>query len=157
MRWLWVSVALLVFAASAQDVQATDQVQTDYMLNCQGCHLPDGSGFPERNVPDLVNHMGKFLNVEGGREFLVRVPGAATSDLPDDRLAAVLNWMLEQFSPSEIPSDFAPYTADEVGGLRAAPLIHVTEEREKLIARIAAYEAETNQTAQTTETESTSP
>ena len=52
----------------------TDPAQADYMLNCQGCHLPDGQGFPARNVPPLNNHLGKFLHVDGGREFLVQVP-----------------------------------------------------------------------------------
>lgn len=150
MRPLSISALLITGLAGSGAAFATDQVQTDYMLNCQGCHLPDGRGFPVRNVPDLTNHMGKFLSVEGGREFLVRVPGASTSDLPDDRLAAVLNWMLETFSPNEIPTDFLPYTADEVGALRASPLIHVTEEREKLMMRIEAYEAASQESQEST-------
>ena len=119
---------------------ATDTVEVDYMLNCQGCHLPDGSGFPERNVPSLTNHMGKFLWVDGGRAFLVQVPGAATSDLSNKRLADVLNWMLEKFSADQMPTAFVPYGEDEVAGLRAAPLVNVSDVRTALIEKIEALE-----------------
>ena len=61
---------------------ATEPAQVDYMLNCQGCHLPDGSGFPARQVPDLRNRMGSFLSVPGGREYLVQVPGTAQTAPP---------------------------------------------------------------------------
>ncbi|MGL6224155.1 MAG: c-type cytochrome, partial [Steroidobacteraceae bacterium] len=32
---------------------ATPSVQAAYMLGCQGCHLEDGRGFPQRGVPAL--------------------------------------------------------------------------------------------------------
>lgn len=120
----------------AESTSATEPTQVDYMLHCQGCHLADGSGFPERNVPTLTNHLGKFLGVEGGREFLVRVPGSAQSDLSDQRLAELLNWMLVTFSGNELPHHFRPYTAKEVGGLRRTPLPEVAALRAKLIERI---------------------
>lgn len=101
---------------------ATEPVQVDYMLNCQGCHLADGSGFPARQVPDLRNQMGRFLSVPGGREYLVQVPGSAQTALPDSDLARLLNWMLSSFSAAQIPTDFQPYTAAEVGTLRQHPL-----------------------------------
>lgn len=120
---------------------ATDPVQFDYMMNCQGCHLPDGSGFPARNVPTITGQLGNFLHVEGGREFLVRVPGSAQSDLNDERLAAVLNWMLNTFSPAELPAQWQPYSAEEVGLLRKSPLLEVTPIRSQLMGRIAALNA----------------
>jgi hypothetical protein len=55
--------------------------RVDYMLQCQGCHLADGSGAPGA-VPDLRGSLGRFLGVPGGREYLVRVPGAAQSSPP---------------------------------------------------------------------------
>ena len=117
---------------------STEGVAVDYMTNCQGCHLPDGSGAASRGVPSLRAHMGRLLTVDGGREFLVRVPGAAMSDLDDARLAAVLNWMLTQFDPEGLPHDFAPYEADEVAALRAAPLINVKSTRAALLRSIEA-------------------
>ncbi len=116
--------------------KATETAQTDYMLSCQGCHLGDGQGFPDHGVPMLTGYVGNFLKVAGGREFLVQVPGSAQSNLSDARLAALLNWMLRSFSPNEVPADFAPYTAAEVGRLRARPLVAVRATRADLVRRI---------------------
>lgn len=66
--------------------------------------------------------LAKFLHVEGGREFLVRVPGVSTSDLDDERLTDVLNWSLYRFDPGHMPADFKPYTTREVSELRRRPL-----------------------------------
>lgn len=117
---------------------ATDPVQFDYMMNCQGCHLPDGSGFPARDVPAVAGNLGNFLHVEGGREFLVQVPGSAHSDLDDARLAAVLNWMLTTFSAAQLPSDWQPYGAAEVHQLRQSPLMEVAPVRSRLMGLIEA-------------------
>ncbi len=128
-----------VLWGGASAVQA-DPVRIDYMLNCQGCHLPGGEGFPKRGVPRLRGAVGGFLGVEGGRAYLVQVPGVALSDLPDDRLAAVLNWIIQEFSEAERPADFVPYTAEEVAHLRKSPLIEVAPARKALMERIRAAE-----------------
>lgn len=104
----------------------------DYALNCQGCHLDDGSGTPG-SVPPLAGSVGRFLGVPGGREFLVQVPGVATSPLDDAALAAVLNWMLERFGSPHLPAKFAAYTAAEVGALRQKPLTNVDRVRADLV------------------------
>jgi hypothetical protein len=59
------------------------------------------------------------LAVPGGREYLARVPGVAQAPLSDVRLAALLNWLLAELGGAPPVS---PYTAAEVGALRAAPL-----------------------------------
>jgi len=115
---------------------ATPSVQAAYMLGCQGCHLEDGRGFPQRGVPALNGFVGNFLQVPGGREYLVQVPGAAQSELSDERLAEVLNWMLRTFSPAQLPADFRPYTASEVGRLRKSPLVEVAPVRGELLRRL---------------------
>lgn len=115
---------------------ATAPVQAAYMLGCQGCHLEDGRGFPQRGVPALNGFVGNFLKVPGGREYLVRVPGAAQSELSDERLADVLNWMLRTFSPAQLPAGFMPYTAPEVGRLRKSPLVEVAPVRAELLRRL---------------------
>ena len=132
------AVLLLLLAASSG--WATEPAEADYMLNCQGCHLPDGSGFPARQVPDLRNQMGRFLSVPGGREFLVQVPGSAQTALNDADLARLLNWMLLRFSAAQLPADFQPYTAAEIGALRKQPLAQVSEVRSELLERIARQE-----------------
>ena len=132
------AVLLLLLAASSG--WATEPAEADYMLNCQGCHLPNGSGFPARQVPDLRNQMGRFLSVPGGREFLVQVPGSAQTALNDADLAHLLNWMLLRFSAAQLPADFQPYTAAEIGALRRQPLAQVSEVRSELLERIARQE-----------------
>jgi len=110
--------------------------QQDYVLQCMGCHLEDGSGAPGR-VPSLVGQMGRFLGVPGGRAYLVQVPGAAQSPLDDAALAALLNWMLQRFSPGELGADFEPYRAEEVARYRADRPADVGRLRGELLERIA--------------------
>ena len=123
----------MVLFVAAFEAVATDAVEFDHMMNCQGCHLPDGAGFPAHNVPAVAGNLGNFLGVDGGREFLVQAPGSAQSDLDDARLAAVLNWMLVSFSAEQLPADWQHYSAAEVHELRKTPLIEVTPLRAALM------------------------
>jgi mono/diheme cytochrome c family protein len=129
--------ATLLLLLATGPVWSTEPAQADYMLNCQGCHLPDGQGFPARQVPDLRQQMGRFLSVPGGREYLVQVPGSAQTALADADLARVLNWMLQHFSAAEIPANFQPYSAAEVGQLRQHPLSNPSVVRTQLLVQLA--------------------
>jgi len=131
-----VAVLLCGLLTPGETRAATPSVQAAYMLGCQGCHLEDGRGFPQRGVPALNGFVGNFLKVPGGREYLVQVPGAAQSELSNERLADVLNWMLRTFSPAQLPADFTPYTAPEVGRLRRSPLVEVAPVRVELLRRL---------------------
>ena len=93
----------------------------NWTLNCQGCHRLDGTG-SDTTAPSLAGTVAKFLWAPGGREYLVRVPGVATSPLSDADLAEVVNWMLWRFDREHLPANFRPYTAAEVGPLRSRPL-----------------------------------
>ena len=119
----------------AEDAGTMTLARQNYILNCQGCHLPDAMGAPGL-VPRMKDFVGNFLHVEGGREFIVQVPGSANSPINDEELADVLNWMLVTFSKEQVPGDFKPYTGEEIGVLRAQPLMDVNGTRAKLIQRI---------------------
>ena len=108
--------------------------KVNYTLHCQGCHLVDGSG-TEGKVPALKNEVGKFLEVTGGREFLIQVPGTSQSPMSDAEIAEVLKWILENFSADELPADFVPYTSQEVSIVRPQPLTNVSAAREDLLAQ----------------------
>jgi hypothetical protein len=110
--------------------------QINYILHCQGCHLADGSGTPEK-VPALKHEVGRFVQVPGGREYLIQVPGTAQSALTDADVAAVLNWILENFSREELPADFVPYSTAEVSRYRRQPLADVSAVRSELMAKAA--------------------
>jgi hypothetical protein len=118
--------------------------QIDYMLQCQGCHREDGTGAPDQGVPSLKDSIARFVAVPGGREYLVRVPGASSSPLSDAELAAVLNWMIVSYGPAEQAEGFDPYTEEEVAAVRRPPLARVYELRQSLLER---FEAESRQTA----------
>jgi hypothetical protein len=125
------ALALLAAVPAA----AAESPQVLYMLHCQGCHRPDGGG-TEGAVPALCGEVARFLAVPGGREYLVRVPGVALAPLADAPLAQLLNWMVERFGPAEAARGFEPYTADEVGAARRAPLVDVEPERRELLRLI---------------------
>lgn len=91
--------------------------RTHYLLYCSGCHRSDGSSRPP-NVPTLRNELGHLVAVPGGRDYLVRVPGAAQSPLDDGQLAAVMNWVLTEFNAETLPPQFAPLTVEEVARSR---------------------------------------
>ena len=126
---------LLLLYISATTSANEILARQNYILNCQGCHLPDGSG-SKGNVPKMNDFVGYFLHVPGGREFIVQVPGAASAPISDRELADVMNWMLLNFSRNELPEPFEPYSAEEIGKLREEPLIDILQRREELIARI---------------------
>ena len=126
----WIGLVL----ATALPAQA-EIPSVNYMLQCQGCHLPDGVGTPG-SVPPLTGFVGKFLRVPHGREYLVRVPGSAQSPLSDRELAELLNWLVRRFGPEAIAADFVPFTEVEVAGYRDPPLTHVARMRSELLRQI---------------------
>jgi mono/diheme cytochrome c family protein len=96
----------------------------DYVLHCSGCHHADGAGVP--GIVPPLSGLAPFLATPAGRAYLVRVPGVAQAPLDDDRLAALLNWVLREMSGAQ--PDPA-YEAREVAALRARPLRDALAER----------------------------
>jgi hypothetical protein len=102
----------------------------NYMLQCMGCHTPDGSGAAGR-VPSIRSTLLPFSAIVEGRQFLVQVPGASQSTLSDAELADLLNWMIEHLS-DEPRVAFEHFTAAEVASYRRRPLVEVRATREHL-------------------------
>lgn len=88
-------------------------------------------------VPRMKNFLGYYLHSEEGRQFIVQVPGAATANLDDTRLADLMNWLLLSYSKIELPEDFEPYTAAEVGKLRPELEPNPDETRKRILLDIA--------------------
>jgi hypothetical protein len=108
---------------------------TVYTLNCSGCHGARGQGVPEVGIPDL-NDAGLFVRTELGREYLIQVPGLAQSRLDDATAARLLNWILHQFSANRLPTDFTPYTAEEVSHFRADKASDAKTRRDAILAEM---------------------
>jgi cytochrome c553 len=126
----------LPLAAAAAELPGVDdagRARTNYMLSCQGCHGPAGEGNALADVPRMRGFVGNFLTVEGGRAFMVQVPGSANSPLSDAALAELLNWMLTTMSGDELPAEFRPFTEGEVSHLRQTPEADVVGRRAALI------------------------
>ena len=123
---------MLAAGALASHAAAAYEPHTNYMLQCMGCHKPDGSGEPGRGVPDLRTSVVPFASLPQGRRYLVQVPGAAQSTLSDAELAAVINWIATQLSAVK-PERFVPFTAGEVARYRRTPLIEVSATRARLL------------------------
>ncbi|MFN0186301.1 MAG: c-type cytochrome [Aquabacterium sp.] len=119
--------------ADAPSVGATGSARARFVLHCAGCHGVDGRGPPDSGVPDL-RRIDAFLRLDGGRAFLIRVPGVMGSGLGDAEVAEVANWMLAALVRRPMPDGHRPYDAAEVARARAAPLKDVATERARLAA-----------------------
>lgn len=123
-------------AAPLPGVANEPRARMNWMLHCQGCHQAEAKGSEAARTPAMAGGVARFLSVEGGREYLTRVPGVANAGLPDDQLAELLNWTLATFDAEHMPSAFSPYSADDVAAGRKAPLIsEAARMREEIMAK----------------------
>jgi len=120
--------------------QAGYSTPVNYQLQCAGCHLASGEGARANDMPRLHGFVGNFLKVDGGRDFLVRVPGISQSALNNAQLADMLNWLLNKdgMAGSSMPANYQPYTADEVTRIRAKSILNLPNTRAGLIAKMRA-------------------
>ncbi len=108
----------------------------NYMLYCMGCHGTSAEGVPGK-VPALAHSLGHYMRLPAGREFVLRVPGAANSVLTDAELCEVLNWLAASFSAKE-SAGIAPFTVEEVSSHRHQPLVAVLARRSEVIQALQA-------------------
>ena len=123
----------LIPLAGADDHRA----EVNYMINCQGCHLPEAVGFAGK-VPRMKDFVGYFLHSQEGREFVIRVPGVATASLSDAAITELMNWLLLTYSAGQLPGDFVPFSAAEVASLRTELESDPESTRKGILERIAA-------------------
>ena len=132
---MWRRLAALSILYVCFPVASAYEPRINYMLQCMGCHTPDGSGEPGR-VPSVRDTLVPFAASPEGRRFLVQVPGASQSRLSDAELAELLNWMIQNLS-RRAPIHFTAFTAAEVGRYRGTPLVAVQAARATLIQRLS--------------------
>jgi cytochrome c553 len=131
-----VALAAALLAAGALAGTACASPQQDYMLYCMGCHGGQAQGVSGK-VPPLAGALARFMRTSEGRNYVLRVPGAANSALSDAQLAAVLNWLAESYRlPPEAPP--APFTLEEVSAVRHTPLADVQGTRREVVRALAA-------------------
>ena len=132
-RLLRLAVALAAGASAAALPASPAQ---DYTLYCMGCHGAQAQGVPGK-IPPLAGSVSLFMRTPEGRDYVLRVPGAANSALADAQLAAVLNWLAETYGAPDAPQP-APFTVDEVTRVRRTPLADVQARRREVVRLLAA-------------------
>ncbi|MBS0419191.1 MAG: cytochrome c [Proteobacteria bacterium] len=108
----------------------------DYALHCMGCHGTEAQGVPGK-VPPLANALRQFMRTAEGRNYVLRVPGAANSALSDEQLAAVLNWLAVKYDSNASAKTPSPFTTNEVAALRHQPLLSVLATRSAVVHNLA--------------------
>jgi len=135
-RLRFIGIAIVAVTLVINIVALAEPPGELYMLNCWGCHRPNGEGIPGTAPP--LRGAVDFLRVPGGREYLISVPGVALSPLSNEQAAAVMNWILKSFSKDRLPADFKPYTADEIAKARTTHLLDIKKARAKLLTQMVA-------------------
>ena len=131
-----VAVAIVAVSLAIAVIARADPPAQLYMLNCWGCHRPNGEGIPGTAPP--LRGAVDFLRVPGGREYLISVPGVALSPLSNEQAADVMNWILKSFSKDRVPDDFKPYTAGEIAKARTTHMLDIKKARAELVTEMVA-------------------
>ena len=135
-RLRFVAMAVVAVSLVIPVVASADPPAQLYILNCWGCHRPNGEGIPGTAPP--LRGAVDFLRVPGGREYLISVPGVALSPLSNEQAADVMNWILKSFSKDRIAADFKPYTADEIAKARMTHMLDIKKARAELVTEMVA-------------------
>jgi hypothetical protein len=131
-----IAIAIVAVTLVIPLIARADPPAQLYMLNCWGCHRPNGEGIPGTAPP--LRGAVDFLRVPGGREYLISVPGVALSPLSNEQAADVMNWILKSFSKERVPADFKPYTADEIAKARTTHMLDIKKARADLVTEMVA-------------------
>jgi mono/diheme cytochrome c family protein len=137
------AIALLAAAVPAQAQSgggSADAGSRVYTTNCVACHQAGGTGMAGA-FPPLAGHVSELLKRSDGRSYVGKVllfglegeisvngnnfAGAMPpwNALSDDDIAAVLNYVSNAWGNGKsLPSDFKPFTPDEIKALRAPEL-----------------------------------
>jgi mono/diheme cytochrome c family protein len=137
------AIAILAVAAPAQAQSgggSADAGSRVYTTNCAACHQAGGTGMAGA-FPPLAGHFPELLKRADGRTYVGKVllfglegeisvsgnnfAGAMPpwNALSDDDIAAVLNYVSNAWDNGKsLPSDFKPFTSDEIKALRSPEL-----------------------------------
>jgi mono/diheme cytochrome c family protein len=131
--------AIFLFAsgvAFAGDKPYSNQGRIDFILHCSGCHAQDGRGLEDKGIPALKDQVGYFLRTEGGRAYLMQIPGLLSAGMPDARAADVTNYILSRFAGASLPENFVPYTEAEAKRYRETRPADIPGRRKVLAAKL---------------------
>lgn len=118
-------------APAAGGDPAAAKARSDYILHCAGCHGMQGLGTMEGGIPPFPDSIGHIVGADIGRTYVMHVPGVISTDMSDDRIAAVMNYIIDEWS------DGAPhFTGEEVTRRRALEVGDVVKFRREVVAEL---------------------
>ncbi|NRA52775.1 MAG: hypothetical protein HRU23_01405 [Gammaproteobacteria bacterium] len=121
-------------SAQVSVVTTAQRAEFNYAMNCRGCHGPEAKA-THASVPDMNGFIDRFLEVDGGRQYLIQVPGVSRSALSDQDTADILNWLIRTQGRSKTIKK--PFSVQEVSTFRKNPLgANAAEVRADLIKKI---------------------
>lgn len=126
------AVAALTSAALAQGRSA----HVNYILRCAGCHGMTGEGTETGGVPTFLDSISALAADEAGRTYIAHVPGVNSADLSADEIAAVLNYVVEEWG--DPATSVPPFTGEEVARRHAEPMRDIVAARRQVVDRLAA-------------------
>ena len=132
---LWTLLFALAVVTGAQAEDRT--AETNYVLRCTGCHDSDGTGLPAMGIPNFVDEVGVFAGLHEGRAYLLHVPGVIGSSLSDSETADVLNYIMTKWAGESLPSDYVPFSSEEVKELKAESVGNPVKYRRVVAAKLA--------------------
>ena len=116
---------------------AADPPDIAYKLHCSGCHLSDGMGSTVGQIPQIPGLAGHFLKHPKGRLYLSHVPGVVNSGLPSEKLAPLLNYVLETYGANEVPAKWERFTGPELDELGKIKIDDISLLRKEIAADLA--------------------
>ena len=109
------------------------KTRSDYILHCSGCHTLTGEGTVNGGIPAFPDSIQHIAGLENGRTYMVHVPGVISNDMSDAEIAAVLNYILDQWGGGE-----GHFSADEVTARRAQEIGDVVVYRRRVVEELRA-------------------
>ncbi len=129
-------LALMLVSGLASEAARCAQMPSavQYALHCSGCHGLQATASQRTAIADL-NEAWRYAATAAGRNYLISVPGVATSGLSDDGAAARLNRVISIFGQDEAVASFTRFTAVEVAAGRRHIASDALHQRLRLMTR----------------------
>jgi hypothetical protein len=111
--------------------------RTNYMERCGGCHGLEGHS-ASKLVPQLKDRAGYFLCTQEGRNYVARLPNIVFSNLGNEDLAALLNFVMFEIGGGSAPVNAVGFSAAEMGRSRQDPLttVNLLTFRERVVSNL---------------------
>ena len=133
------SLAALSLIPANANAAPPRTARTNYLEYCGGCHGLQGYSAGNR-IPTLRGRAGYFLCNSLSRDYAARLPNVVFTNISNNELAALLNYVMFEIGAATAPANAQPYRADELARTRREPLttIDLLQYRRRVVASVIA-------------------